>query len=525
MSGVCLEFIMKPRHVAALVFGCLLLLLGLGMAVGGGAVGVFELAARDDGGWHSVDINRLDSSGVAVTSEGAMVRIDGPSWVTDRLDMQMRLQVTPVDSAEPVFVGVAPSADLAAYLSGAAHDVVSSVSVRGVPTYRFVPGAASVAAPATQTFWDVSSTGASTREVTWTLRSGTWTVAVLNASGTSGVAVSAVAAIRAGSALPIGVGIFIAGLFVGAAGVALVVAGARGARPSTGVPAYGPPSSGTPSSGTPAYGPQDSEHPVPMARIGILPSPDRPLVLEARLAPDLSRWFWLVKWFLAIPHYVVLFALWLAYGVSLVCAWFAILFTGRYPRGLFDFNVGVLRWTWRVGYYVSWGGMGTDRYPPFTLHALPEDDARLDVAYPEHLSRGLIFVKWLLLLPHWIVIAVIVGTQSRTDDNGVQVGGWPGLLSLLAFVAGVVLLVTGSYAVGLFDVIVGLNRWVFRVLAYASLMTDVYPPFRYDGGGLETAHHGPPGPAGPPVSTVPPDAEVPPAEPNQREFWHHTPSS
>ena len=80
---------------------------------------------------------------------------------------------------------------------------------------------------------------------------------------------------------------------------------------------------------------------------------------------DLNRWLPLVKWFLAIPHYVVLVFLWLAALVSIILAWFAILFTGRYPRGLFDFVVGVGRWTNRVAAYAF--VLVTDRYPPFRL--------------------------------------------------------------------------------------------------------------------------------------------------------------
>jgi hypothetical protein len=528
---------MKPRHVVALVFGCLLVLLGLGMVIGGGAVGVFELVARDDGGWHSVAINRLESSGVAVTTEDTMARIEGPTSVFEGLDMQMRLQVTSADPSNAVFVGVGPAADVAAYLSGAAHDNVTRVNASGVPTYRFVPGADTVAAPASQTFWDSSATGSGTHELTWTLKPGSWTVAVLNASGASPVAVSAVAGVRVGSLLPIAATTFVIGLLALAGGTLLIVAATRGRSRS-----YGPPPDGIP---TPAAAGADASSEA-------VPTPDRPVVLEARLAPDLSRWLWLVKWFLAIPHYVVLALLWAAFVVTTMCAWFAILVTARYPRSLFDVNVGVLRWTWRVAHYVGPGGMGTDRYPPFTLGALPDDDARLDIAYPERLSRGLIFVKWLLLLPHWIVVALIAGTQSRTDQNGVTWGGWPGLLGILAFVAGVVLLVSGTYAAGLFDVIVGLNRWVFRVIAYGALMTDVYPPFRYDGGGREPAVPALPPPVGPPVAgaapvpppsvlpppvlpppvlpppvppdAVPPDAVPPDAEPSRPESWHHTTS-
>jgi hypothetical protein len=80
---------------------------------------------------------------------------------------------------------------------------------------------------------------------------------------------------------------------------------------------------------------------------------------------DLNRWLPLVKWFLAIPHYVVLAFLWLAALVVVVIAWFAILFTGRYPRSMFDFVVGVGRWTNRVGAYAF--VLVTDRYPPFRL--------------------------------------------------------------------------------------------------------------------------------------------------------------
>jgi len=209
-----------------------------------------------------------------------------------------------------------------------------------------------------------------------------------------------------------------------------------------------------------------------------------PLQLTGELSPRLSRWLWLVKWLLAIPHYIALFFLWIAFAAVSVVAFFAILFTGRYPRGLFDFNVGVLRWTWRVGFY-SYSALATDQYPPFTLKEMPDYPARLDVAYPESLSRRLVLVKWwLLALPHYLVIAVFVG--GAWAGSGIdRLYGGGGLVGLLVLFAGVMLLFTSRYPKPLYDFVVGMNRWVFRVAAYAALMTDAYPPFRLDMGGTE----------------------------------------
>jgi len=207
----------------------------------------------------------------------------------------------------------------------------------------------------------------------------------------------------------------------------------------------------------------------------------RPVAVEADLDEPLSRWLWLLKWLLVIPHYIVLWCLSVVYVLLTVVAMVAILFTGRYPRGIFDFNVGVLRWSWRVAYY-SYGALGTDRYPPFTLAERPDYPARLDVTYPQELSRLTVLFKWwLLALPHYFLAAVFLG--------GYRFAAWPGLglIGVLVLIAGVGLAVTGTYLRGVFDFVVGLDRWVLRVVAYVSLMTDQYPPFHLDQGAREPA--------------------------------------
>jgi hypothetical protein len=218
----------------------------------------------------------------------------------------------------------------------------------------------------------------------------------------------------------------------------------------------------------------------------------------------------------------VLALLWIAFVVTTVVAWFAILFTGRYPRALFFFNVGVLRWNWRVAFY-GYSALGTDRYPPFTL-AVTDYPADFTIEYPQRLSRGLVLVKsWLLALPHLLLIAAITGGGMYREAVGGPSGWWgdrgdwderggwfdggswdddgawgagsenwtsPGFTvwGILIVVVGVILLVTARYPRALFDLLIGLNRWGYRVAAYAGLFRDEYPPFRLDQGPGPVAH-------------------------------------
>jgi hypothetical protein len=164
----------------------------------------------------------------------------------------------------------------------------------------------------------------------------------------------------------------------------------------------------------------------------------------------------------------VLACLTVAFVVVSIIAFFAILFTGKYPRGLFGFNEGVLRWSWRVSFY-SYGVLGTDKYPPFSLEKA-KYPADLEIKYPRKLSRGLVLIKWwLLAIPHYAVVGMMEGSYG---------GRGGGLNIVLVLIAGVALLFTGKYHKDIFKLVVGINRWGYRVAAYAALMTDEYPPFR-----------------------------------------------
>jgi Domain of unknown function (DUF4389) len=181
-----------------------------------------------------------------------------------------------------------------------------------------------------------------------------------------------------------------------------------------------------------------------------------------------ARWTWLVKWcVLAVPHYPILIGLYLVYPPLTFVAGVAILCTGRYPRSIFDFNVGVLRWSWRVMNY-RFPMNSTDRYPPFTLAPRADYPGDLEVDYPERLSRSKVLVKWwLLALPQILMCWALE---------------FP--LQVITVVAAVTLLRTGTIPRGMFDLLMGIVRWRYRVAVYVSLMRDEYPPFRLDLGSL-----------------------------------------
>ncbi len=181
-----------------------------------------------------------------------------------------------------------------------------------------------------------------------------------------------------------------------------------------------------------------------------------PLRYDVEYPERLSRWLILVKWLLAIPHFLVLYALGAVAYVITIVAWFAILFTGRYPEGLFKFVVGVFRWSANINAYIL---LMRDEYPPFTMEA-GRYPVTLEVDYPERLSRWLIFVKWLFVIPNLIVLMVLLLAYY-----------------VVLIIAWFAILFTARYPKGLFGFAVGVMRWNLRATAYMYFLRDEYPPF------------------------------------------------
>lgn len=456
---------MRPGRVIAIVVGSLLALPSFAVFVGGATLAVAHVVERDDDGFFDETLDRLNTATAAITTADEEFSADpGPGWVLDFLDVSVRFQVGPVDRDGALFVGIGPLSDVDAYLAGVARDEIRDVRWGGEVRYRSVAGDRPAQPPVDQDFWVASASGTGDLLLEWEVQDGDWAAVLMNADGSPGVFADVTVGVRSGALLAIGIGMLAVGALLLALAVAIILAGAR--RPER----------------EPA-----PERAVPGEPV---PAGAYPLRVEAEIDTPLSPWLWLVKWFLAIPHLVVLVFLWVAFAVLTVVAGIAILFTGRYPRGIFDFNVGVMRWSWRVFYYAASGGLGTDRYPPFTLEDRPDYPARLDVSYPPELSRGLVLVKWwLLAIPHYLVLGFMVGGGWWWGDWwGNEALTWSGgLLGVLVLIAAVILLFTTRYPQPLFALIVGLNRWAFRVFAYSALMTDVYPPFRLDQGGAEPA--------------------------------------
>jgi hypothetical protein len=449
---------MRAGRIIAIVVAVIIGLVAVGLLAGGGALIWAHTTQRDADGFLDSPTYQLATEGYALTSAGVDIASRPGDWWSGNL-ADVKFTVT---GDQPLFVGIGPADAVAGYLGDVSRDEVTHLGRASDVTYRSHSGAAPATAPGDQTFWVASAEGTGTQTITWDVAKGQWSVVVMNADASPVVHAAVIAGARIGILLAIGIVMLIIGLSFGIGAAALLVWGTRS--------------------------PRKAEEAAVAPAAGPAPAGAYPLTIEGTLDPQLNRWLWLVKWLLVIPHIIILAFLAAAFMVLTIVAGFSILFTGRYPRGIFDFNVGVMRWGWRVSFY-SYSALGTDQYPPFTLQDV-DYPARLNVAYPEELSRGLVLVKWwLLAIPHYIIVGLFTSglvwwTANVGGDRILRLGG--GLIGLLVFIAALALLFTARYPQGLFDLIMGLNRWVFRVGAYATLMRDEYPPFRLDIGGRET---------------------------------------
>ena len=459
---------MKPGRIVALVIGCVVALIGAALLVGTGALTWAYATQRDDDGYFSSHRVRIETVTAAVRSQSIDLGSDERPhrWPFGDGDLAtVRLQAA-AREGEEVFIGIAHTNDVEAYLTGVAHDEVIDIrwSRDDEIEYRRIAGAASATPPTAENFWVATASGPGRQTVTWDVEGGNWSILVMNPDGTAHVAADVSVGVKVDHLVGLMIGLGIGSLVLLGGSAGLIVFATR--RPTTAAVAA----------------------PVEGLRVATR----SPVRLAATLDEPMSRGLWLVKWFLAIPHFIILFFLWIALAVTTFVAGVAILFTRRYPRSIFDFNVGVLRWTWRVTYYAT-SGIGTDRYPPFTL-AAADYPATLDIEYPEQLSRWLVLVKWwLLAIPHYIVIGFFMGGGWFLSEGDGRAAAGLGLIGLATVYAGLGLLFTGRYPRGLFDFVMGMNRWVYRVTAYAALMTDRYPPFTFDAGSNE------PGPLPPPL--------------------------
>lgn len=435
-------------RIILVVVGAVLVLISLLVGLLGAGIVWVHATQRDAHGFFASSTERLDTAAPAIVSDEIDLGLPPDQDVVVGGDLATVRIVVDAPGDQTAFVGIGPAADVRDYLDGVAQSRIDDVEIDPFAvSYEFTDGRAEAEPPGEQDFWVAE--GLDGAPIEWDVEGGDWVVVVMNQDGSAGVTVDASIGARVDWLLPLGFGLLVGAVVLGVVGTVLLVVGAVGINRHDG--------------GAPA---------APLAAGG-----GSPVRVTGHRDEPVNRWLWLVKWVLLIPHVIALAVLWFAVAVVSVVAWFAIVITGRYPRALFDFTVGVLRWSWRVGFY-SYSALGTDRYPPFSLGSEPDYPATLEIDYPERLSRGLVWVKsWLLALPQLVIVGILAG-GGGWDDNG----GYPGLIGLLVLVAGVWLLFTGSFGRGLFDLLVGLNRWVLRVAAYVLLLRDEYPPFRLDQG-------------------------------------------
>lgn len=217
-------------HIAALIIGCLALLPALGILTGGIAVTVAHGVADD--GYFDVTLDRVTSDGVAIAAvdlwDAAAEDEDWP-WVLDWLDLDIRIRADGAANTDEVFIGIARTDDVEAYLGDAAFDELTDfVDRRPVYTSRNGSNDVAVASPVDQTFWVAQITGPGEQQLDWEARNGDWSVVVMNADGSPGVAADVTVGVRSGAVLPVGITLIVFGAIGTIISVVLIVVGARG---------------------------------------------------------------------------------------------------------------------------------------------------------------------------------------------------------------------------------------------------------------------------------------------------------
>ena len=165
---------------------------------------------------------------------------------------------------------------------------------------------------------------------------------------------------------------------------------------------------------------------------------EHPVRFECAYPEGGNRFLILARWALALPHWIIVNILTDLVQIFALFAFFTILFTGRYPRGMFRLAVGFQRWNFNVISYALFH----NGYPPFSVDDGEYPPLSFDIEYPQRLSRWMPFVKWLLVIPHIVVLAVLT------------VAGF-----FVYLFVGAAVLVTGSYPRSAFDFLVGIGRW------------------------------------------------------------------
>jgi hypothetical protein len=444
-------------RIVTLISGAVLALLGLGLAASGGVLLATDSGFADADGFVTTPrATGISTSGAALVTEPMQFDELEDNWPFDE---PLRIRATVDESDQPLFIGVARAEEVERALAGVSIARLSQLDGWGRQTIDPRSGGDLGSSPAAAMEWEASAVGSGEQQLTWEPRDGEWVGVLMNADGSEGIDAN----VRLGVDLPflteLGWGLLTIGILVSLVAAALIIWGARSAR----------------------HGVTESTAGATLA-VHADAAHAHPLALTASIDESIGRGLWLIKWLLLLPHYIVLAVLWLAVLVVSIVAWFAIIITGRYPRSLHAYTVGVLRWSWRVSVY-GYGALSTDRYPPFTIAHVAGYPAELRLERPERLSRWLPLVKWVLVLPHLLIIAAISG-GATVAANG-EADAQASLLGVLALIAGCGLLFRDSLPRGVFDLMVGIQRWGWRVFAYAALLTDEYPPFRLDQGGAE----------------------------------------